>query len=239
MRRTVTLIITAVAVLAGLPAGATTPKTALIYGDSVTYESRSLIAARLAARGWTSHVRSYGGTAPCEWLQWLPADLAAYQPSIVGITTMGNKGLCVTAPAGTPEFYAQYTADLGALFSQITATGARVVFFTAPPVRDSARNAVVTALNRIGLDLAYQHRGVSVAGTVRSALSANGLYTDTKPCMVGECIGRVTVRSPDGVHLCPESLIWPGNCAVYSSGEVRFARAITNTLISPPPPKLA
>ena len=240
----------------GQAAGATTPKTALIVGDSLTFESRFQLATRFSARvGWTQHTRSVIGSAPCDWIPYISADLAAYQPSVVGLLTAGNTGglsTCMTASNGTPEFAAQYRADLDRIFQMVTATGARVVFFSAPPFANAARNTDAKTITTIATQLAYQYHGVSIAGSVRTALSASGLYTDTKQCLATEtlepgCIGgRIAIRTlpgliDSGLHLCPTGLP-PGTfgiCSTYSSGEYRFARAMTNSLINPPPPKLA
>ena len=239
----------------GQVAGATTPKTALIVGDSLTYESRFQLATRFSTRaGWTQHTRSVIGSAPCDWIPYIASDLATYQPSVVGLLTAGNTGglsTCMTAPNGTPEFAAQYRADLATIFQMVTATGARVVFFSAPPFTNVARNADAKTITTIATQLAYQYHGVSIAGSVRTALSINGLYTDTKLCLTTEtlepgCVnGRIAIRTlpgfvDSGLHLCPTGLpagIF-GICPTYSSGEYRFARAMANSLITPPPPKL-
>ncbi|MEO6468310.1 MAG: hypothetical protein ABIP21_04355 [Acidimicrobiia bacterium] len=235
-------------------AGAVVAKNALIYGDSLTYESRFQLADRFALRaGWTQHTHGVAQTAPCDWLQSMPADLASYQPSVVGVLTAGNTGgtACMTAPTGSVEYYAQYRADLASLFAMVTATGAKLVFFNAPPFVNADRNATAKQINAIALDLAYQYRGVSIAGTVRTALSNSGAYTQTKPCIPTETAamgctgGRITIRTLPGftdygLHLCPTGLPAGtfGICSTYSSGEYRFARAMTNSLASPPKPKL-
>src|SRR6478609_10959525 len=55
------------------------PGTALVYGDSLSYESRFQLTAQFAKKkGWTLRTHTFGGTTPCDWLSWLPADLAAY-----------------------------------------------------------------------------------------------------------------------------------------------------------------
>jgi len=43
------------------------------------------------------------------------------------------------------------------------------------------------------------------------------------------------VRSPDGVHFCPEETgtTWTGVCPVYSSGAFRFAEAMVEGLATP------
>lgn len=259
MRKIIGILAITVALIAALPAsgaGATiTPKTALIFGDSLTYESRYQIASRFATRaGWTQNTHSIIGSAPCDWIPALATDLALYHPSVVGLLTAGNTlGLnsCMTAAGGTPEFFAQYRADLATIFQMVTATGARVVFFASPPFANATRNADAIQITKIATELAYQYHGVSIALSVRTALSASGKYTDTKPCLatepatVGCNAGRIAIRtlpgfSDSGLHLCPAGLPAGtfGICSTYSSGEYRFARSMVANLVSPPPPKL-
>ncbi len=235
------------------PANAVTPKVAVIIGDSLTYESRFQIASRMALRpGWSQFTYGVILSAPCDWLAILPTMLA-HNPSIVGLMTAGNTNgsACMTAPTGSAAYYAQYRADLNTLFAAITATGAKVVFQASPPFTDPARNTAVKQLKTIATELAYLHHGVSIASSLRTALSANGLYAQTKPCIATEtlaqgCVnGRIDIRTrpgliDSGLHLCPTGL-QPGTfgvCAVYSSGEFRFARAMVNSLVAPPPPKM-
>lgn len=247
------------------PASATTPKTALIYGDSLTYESRFQIASRFALKtGWIPHVHAFGGLAPCNWASWVDADLAAYQPSIVGMLTAGNSGglsgigsSCMVDGNGVPlamgsgAYYAKYQTDLATILAKVTATGARVVFFAAPPFSDPVRTTITKQLTVIATNLAYQYHGVSISSTVRSALGL--AYTDTKPCLATETpemgcnvtTGRIPIRTlpghvDSGLHLCPAGLVagTAGVCSTYSSGEFRFARAEVNALVAPPPPKL-
>ncbi len=258
---TSTLIVTAL-FGPGAPAGATTPRTALIIGDSLTYESRFQLADRFALRTvWAQHTQGVAQTAPCDWLNWLPSDLATYQPSIVGLLTAGNTGPtpCMTDATGaalvtgSTAYYDRYRADLAAFFAAVTATGARVVFFSAPPFTDPARNAAAKQITTIATQLAYQYHGVSIAGSVRTALSNSGTYAPTKPCLTTETVAmgcnattlRIPIRTVSGfldygLHLCPTGLPAGtfGICSTYSSGEYRFARAMTSSLISPPPPKL-
>lgn len=238
-----------------------TPRTALMFGDSLTYESRFQIAARIALKtGWTVRTHSFGYTAPCDWLGWLPADLATYHPSVVGILTAGNAGArpCMTdssgnaIPAWSDAYYAKYRADLDAFFATATATGAKVVFFSAPPFADPAWNAAAKQITLIATDLAFHYHGVSIDAAVRTQLSNNGQYIATKPCLTTEtpAMGcgtdsRIPIRTlpgliDSGLHLCPTGL-QPGTfgvCSVYSSGEYRFGRAVANGLTAPPPPKL-
>jgi hypothetical protein len=247
-------------VLATLPvpahAAALPPGTALVYGDSLTMESRYEIAGlALKKKGWNFVNRSYGGTGPCDWIQWLPADLAQWHPSVVAISTAGNAGqtACMNGTViGSPDYLDKYRQHLDTFFAMVTATGARVVFFSAPPFADPARDAAARALNKIALELAYKYRGVSVSGTIRSAFGGNK-YTPYKKCLGTEtaaqgCVnGLIPIRTVPpaldaGLHLCPTGLLGTAviaTCPEYSSGEVRWGRIIVNGVVSPPKPKVA
>ena len=242
-------------------ASAVTPKTALIYGDSLTWES-SPDAKKLfdAKSGWTAYFHPFPATAPCQWNNWLPQDLATYSPSVVSITTAGNAYSsafpCMVDPNGNPltigsdAYYAKYTADLNTFFATVTATGAKVVFFKAPPMLDATRNAAVIKIANIATQLAANYHGVSIAGNIRNALAKNGKYTAYKPCLTTEstqpdCVNgvipiRTIVGSQTGLHLCPGGLptVYPYFCPTYSSGEYRFAKALVNTTVNPPAPIL-
>lgn len=77
---TSTLVITAL-LGPSARAGATTPKTALIIGDSLTYESRFQLADRFALRtGWKQHTHGIAQSAPCDWLNWLQATSPPISP---------------------------------------------------------------------------------------------------------------------------------------------------------------
>lgn len=235
-------------------AGAVTPKTALMFGDSLTSESRFVITTRLTARRWTGTVHSFASTAPCDWNGWLAADLARYQPAMIGILTAGNSqgSGCMTAPLGSDAYYAQYAADLEQFVATAVASGARVVYFNSPPFLDPARNAAVIRINAIAKSLAGRYHGVSIANGVRAAVGGSGgKYVQTKPCLTTEkalpgCVGgSISVRTEPGyvdygLHLCPTGLPAGSNsiCSTYSSGEFRFGRAVANQLVTPPKPLL-
>ena len=231
------------------------PKAALIYGDGLVYESRFQILNRFALRpAWTVDVLAFGYFAPCDWLRFLPADLAAKHPSVVGMLTAGDTGAtpCMKDAAGAPipfgsaAYYAKYREDLDALFAAITAAGAKVVFFSAPPFSNPARTVATERITSIATELASRYRGVSIAGSVRTALSDHQLYTTKQACLATEtsamgcdASGLIAVRTlpglfDAGLHLCPTGL-QPGTggvCSVYSSGEFRLARAMTDTLVA-------
>ena len=236
---------------------AVTPKTAVVYGDSLTWESMWAFNDQIAIKnGWAGFAHTFPGTAPCDWLTWLPQDLATRNPSVVGLTSAGNVSSCVVDGNGVPlvrgtqAYYDKYRTDLDAIFAQVTATGAKMVFVKSPPMLDPVRNAAVIELTNIATELAANYHGVSISSVVRNALSKNGNYTDYKPCLANEttqpgCIGgqipvRTLTGSQAGLHLCTEGLpaAYPYFCPTYSSGEYRFGKNLANTVVSPPPPIL-
>jgi len=238
---------------------ATTPsKFAVIYGDSLTWESAwemdNVFAGKTA---WGSYVHSFPATAPCDWLGWLQGDLATYHPSVVTLTTAGNVSTnCMLDANGVPlvmgsdAYFAQYRQNLNDIFAQVTATGAKMVYMQSPPFKDPIRNAAVIQINSIAAQLAASYHGVSISAAARAALAKNNKYTDYKPCLPAEkttpdCVnGQIAIRTITGIqaglHLCPQGLpdAFPWFCTTYSSGEMRYGRAIATATITPPKPIL-
>ncbi len=241
-------------ILAGLaaaaPAGAvSTPKTVLVYGDSLTWESfpdmQTFAAPHI--RSITLENGSLFATAPCVWSQELPAAITQYHPAVVTIETVANPynslAPCEVDSSGNPlvpgsaGFYANYQANLATMLADATAAGAKVVLFEGPPIEDSSWNADVTGVIAIEQRLATQYPGVVIDATPRLEVSKNGAYEAYKHCLTFEtatdgCVGRQipirTIAGPQtGIHFCPGGLeaTWPGLCPTYSSGEYRWAKA--------------
>jgi hypothetical protein len=236
-----------------------TPKTALIYGDSLTYESSWAISQQFATKnGWTHAVRSFPSTAPCDWLSWLTNDLATYQPSVVSLSTAGGAYTACMKDTngnqmvpGSQAYYDKYSSDLAQFFSQVTATGAKVVFMKAPPMLDAAANERMNQISNIATQLAGQYHGVSISSVPRNAVSNSGKYTQTKPCLASETAalgcqpdGKIAIRNTDGLHFCPTTYTTSSSypfwwcSSSYSSGAYRWGRAIANTTANPPAPVL-
>ena len=211
--------------------------SALVYGDSLTWESSNQIQDANEA----VVVRSFPATAPCQWDTWLPADLALYHPAVVGIVSAGNT--CGDEVMGSSEYYTDYWNSLNAFFATATAAGARVVFFRSAPMLDPVRQTAVNWIALIAWVLAKQYPGVGISDSVRTALSTgDGTYASTLPCLSTEgagkgCVnGQIDVRTvvgpQTGLHLCPGGMTatYPWPCATYSSGELRYGRAVAHGL---------
>ena len=242
------------------------PKSALIYGDSLTFESQWQVRNQFATKtGWVPHQHEFPGFALCDFLAWLPDDLATYHPSVVAVETAGNYTRpCMTDANGNrldpngAAYLARYRADIHAFFRTVTDTGATVVWITAPPMLDAAWNARIIKLAAIAKEVAASYPGVSVSNVARNAVSKSGAYTATRSCLSTEQAaqgcglpgpGLIAVRTVSGtqtgVHFCPAGLdlsypylCLPTNGTSYSSGEYRWGVAVANTIVAPPAPVL-
>lgn len=271
MRRWGKGLVSFACVLAGLsslmPANAgaaPSPQTAVVYGDSLTYESVTKIIDQFAKKpGWTQHWHAFPGFALCDFLAWLPDDLAAYHPSVVTVEAAGNYTRpCMLDANGnqidpaSPAFLAKYRADMNSFFATATASGAAVVWIAAPPMLDNAWNTRINAMTKLAKQVAASYPGVSVSTYPRNQVSNAGVYTATKPCLptetatqgcgsagAGQIWIRTIVGTQTGIHFCPAGLdsAYPYRCLPtsgtnYSSGEYRWGTAIADTAVKPPAP---
>lgn len=234
------------------------PGKALVYGDSLTFESRGAIGNEIALHpGWTVTVHAYPGFAPCDMIPWLDSDLATYQPTVFAIETAGNftrpcmvDANGVQLVAGSPGYYAKLNADLSTIFQRVTAYGAQVVFIKAPPMLDAAWNTRILKVSANTTKLAKTMHRVSVSGAPRAAIATKNKFTSYKPCLAEETAamgcsdGQIAIRTLSGlqagIHFCPDGLLGPPAyaCDMYASGETRFGRALAKVLVKPPKPLL-
>ena len=245
MGKLVGLVLVVVLALGAVPARAdatTAPHTALIYGDSLVWESARFIKADMPSTLWARYVFAVPNTAPCDWLQRLPKDVAKYHPTAVTIVTEGNSDdACmedangVMLPLDSPAYLAKYRADLTQFFS--LTTGSHVTFLEGAPMgcpNCSSWNAAVGDVFGIAQDLALGYPNVTVSNVANVAVSNGGVYAQTLPCSTAEakstrdgCVsGQIDVRTVSGtqagIHLCPIGLNpWPAAhpCATFTAGK--------------------
>jgi hypothetical protein len=241
------------------------PRYALIYGDSLTYESRASVAQEFSKLGWPDAQHEYPGFALCDFQQWLPADLAAYHPSVVAVESAGNfTRPCMLDANGnaldpsSDAFFAKYRADMHAFFKTVTDTGASVSWIVAPPMLDPEWDARIVKLEAVAKEVAASYPGVSISTAPRNHLANSGHYTATKACLKTETVAqgcglpgpgliwiRTVVGPQTGIHLCPGGLgstagfpCLPTNGITYASGEYRWGSAVADTTVKPPKPIL-
>jgi hypothetical protein len=223
------------------------PPQVALFGDSLSWEAQSYYTSLVDATGETALTYdSHGGTAICDWLSRMQEVEAQYHPTVVDIQFSGNALTpCMQGyQPSTPAYYEKYRADTQAALDIFVPSGAHV-YLVGAPITQSAGPGW-ERLNKQYADAAQsdpQHVSYVDAGT---AVEGPGhTFTKTLSCLpVEPCLGPSvdgvpsnTVRSPDGVHFCPEEngdesgVI--GGCPVYSSGAYRYADAMVIAMSTP------
>ncbi|WP_419469402.1 hypothetical protein [Candidatus Frankia alpina] len=232
------LFVVAVVLVAGAAVVSRTshdrPRVAM-WGDSLAWEAGASFSRTVRADGHSQVlVRTWGGTAPCDWLADIRDQSRRWRPTVAALAFSGNQG---TACMQGRDLATAYREDVTRAVELLTSRGAEVVLVDAPPRRDQPVDAAgLTLLDQVWRQIAGTHQRTRVAPAGR-AITADGRYTPTLPCAVGETCGpggMVTVRSPDGTHFCP--LVQPPMtaCPVPSPGAVRYGTAIAHEALSQP-----
>ncbi len=221
----------------------TTLRVAL-YGDSIGAEIAGPLRFLLRADGFdvVFDENTFGGTNACDWLVEARDDARTFRPDVVVTLFIGNDMTDCMHPGGrtlSPVEVARRTvADTNALATSFP--DALVLRVGGP--RSRADQASLDDGGSSKPDLVNALLARSVAGHLAHvdgglAVYRAGRYADTLPCATfdGDCVtGRVTVRSPDGVHLCPAAPaahagVLPA-CAVESPGATRIAMVVAGTI---------
>ncbi|MCK9878504.1 hypothetical protein MXD59_22520 [Frankia sp. Ag45/Mut15] len=208
----------------------------VLWGDSLAWEAGAVFTRDVEAdRHATALVRTWGGTAPCDWLPDLAVQLRAFRPTVAALAFSGNEG---TPCMRGRDLVAAYRADVGQAVDQLTAAGVAVVLVEAPPRSDQPVDAAGrTALDRVWQRIAADHRpgGVVTVAPAGRVVTDNGRFTPTLHCTRGETCGPsgfVTVRSPDGTHFCPLTVPPMTPCPLPSPGAARYGAAIATATLS-------
>ncbi len=218
-----------------------------LWGDSLAWESAVPFVARLHGRSGalldvTTH--TFGGTATCDWLADIHARASDERIAVAMLEFSGNALTpCMTGDDGAPlqgaaylDAYRRPTLDAIAALQR---AGARVYLVGAPVARRASAEGA--ALRRLYEQIAAERPGVEFVDAGQSVLD-RGRWTNTLPCLPHEtavqgCVdGRIVVRAPDGGHFCPG--VGPavrgvvGPCPRWSSGAVRFGRAMADAIVA-------
>jgi hypothetical protein len=210
-----------------------------LFGDSLAYQVEPYFDGFLADNGkYTSSDNTFGGTATCDWLSKMAA-AAAQRPQAVVLVFSGNAFTpCMDGAAlRSPQYYDLYTTYTEQAIRMFSAVAAHV-FLVGTPIDESS----VVGWNR--LDDIYQQLAqadplaVTYVDAGAAVESLSGGFTWALPCwsMEPSCGANGTniVRSPDGIHFCPDGTPATrgvtGPCDEYSSGAFRFALAIVSAV---------
>ncbi len=181
----------------------------LVFGDSLIEQAIPYLRS-------TDQIRAFGGTALCDWVDKMARAATVEQPSVMVVEFVGND--VTPCMQGLPDARAGPSEVRGRHGSSEAARG------RADPVGRRRRPSATSAPATLGL---YSSEPKFVdAG---DAVLADGVYTDTLPCLADEgsiqgCInGRIRVRATDGKHFATSG-------SGYSAGGRRFADAIDNAI---------
>ncbi len=233
----------------GLGAVAQPTHHVLLIGDSLVWEADTYLIPDLTAHQRASvDTLVFGGTAPCDWLPKLPAELARFRPEAAVVEFSGDAFTpCMHDPVtgrpySGPTLVAKYTSDVSQMMSLLERAHVTTYWASPPPFRSGALEPVeLTALYRT-LPFVWPHARFVDAG---QSVTRNGAYTDYLPCLASEPCTAVDpatrapaarVRAPDGVHFCPSGhparagITEP--CATWSSGAWRYASTVAAPVIA-------
>jgi len=184
-------------------------------------------------------MRSFGGTAACDWVTREAADIGTDHPDLVALQFSGNSFTsCMRDASGaqlayeSDAYFAAYRDAITTLVTQAAQTGARVVWISSPLMRGGT-DANRTAFAADAIDAGQAFPGLVTVVDAGAAVMDNGQYTDTLPCLTPDEVactgGMVPVRAADGVHF------WfvDDNTANYSPGAYRFADSIAAAVTNP------
>jgi hypothetical protein len=207
-------------------------KIIALYGDSLANQSAQDFSFLATVSGATPLLRTFGGIAICDDLGAMASDASTVHPTVAVMEFSGDDQTpCMAGyTVGTPAYYQKYQTDAQTAINIFRSNGIPVILIGAPIDVWPDLTAKINSLNAIYASLASGNPGVSYVDAGQSVL-LNGQYTKTLPCLPDEpCTGPSgtnVVRSPDGVHFCPDGNVSAaGVCDVYSSGAFRFATAM-------------
>ncbi len=236
-----------------MASAAKAPTPVLVYGDSLMKEASSTINAVTATSPDPATAVGMAGRSPCDFLKEATGafnKVVAHQLvhyNLFVIETAGNSNTtCMREPGSkhdmtiaSAEWEAKYRTDLNALVSLAESKGTPVLFVSPPPFAgiSTPRNDIYTTVEP---QLKIDHPEVTFTDGPRLAVSNDGAFTSTMPCLASETAadgcsnGMITIRSPfDDLHFCPTGFhnnIKVTGCSVYDGGAVRFGQAIADAI---------
>jgi len=229
----------------------------VVYGDSLTEEAGSYLAAGFDPAQVDLVFHYYGGTALCQWLPSMREEAQQGATAVI-IEFAGNSNdanLCMQDPTtghafpiGSEGWLDRYTADAATAQSIWASAGVPTYWTQIPPLGLPA--FVDPNVNTCPLNLVYASVADHFIPAGSTVSDRTGDFAWWKRCALGEeCnlggsegtppTGTNQVRNPDMVHFCPTGT---NPCSVsYVAGAARFGSAqathVASTLgLAPPTP---
>jgi hypothetical protein len=211
----------------------------VLFGDSLGYQAEPYLDMFFEqTHNYTVSNYTYGGTATCDWLSRMVA-AAADRPQAALLVFSGNAFTpCMDGVTlRSPQYYDLYTTYTEQAIGIFSAVGAHV-FLVGTPV-DESSVAGWDQLDDIYRQLAQANPlTVTYVDAGAAVETVAGRFTWRLACMSIEPScgpdGTNVVRSPDGIHFCPDGrpaargVTAP--CDEYSPGAFRFALAIVSAV---------
>jgi hypothetical protein len=214
-------------------------RTVELFGDSLGYQAEPYVDLFLAEAGSdTVSNHTFGGTATCDWSAQMAT--AATQHPLAAILVFSGNAFTPCMEGVTlrsAQYYDLYTSDTEQAIGIFAAVGAHV-FLVGTPI-DAASAPGWDRLDDIYRQLARANPlTVTYVDAAAAVESSSGGFTWQLPCLAIEpscgANGTDTVRSPDGIHFCPDGtpakVGVTGPCDEYSPGAFRFSLAIVHAV---------
>jgi hypothetical protein len=219
---------------AGFYGSAVAPARIALYGDSLGMQAAQAFSFMASQLGAVTLLRAVAGWAPCDELADMAQDVTTWRPSVAVFEFSGNNLTpCMSGyTLSTPSYYTKYLDDTESAIATFRAAGIPIILVGVPLDSAASLSANAATLNAMYASLAASTPGVSYVDA-GAAVERDGQFTWSLPCLPSEVCGpggTIVVRSPDGVHFCPDGhATITGTydvCDVYSSGALRFAAAM-------------
>ena len=220
------LVISLGIVIALLSRGPSGP-VLLVYGDSLTVQSKH--DTQRIQRGIGYHVifRAKGGTALCDWLAQAEKDSKSKRPRRVVLAFTGNSATCANAAyrqggaAAAVALYEQSLRQMRAIFPSVPIT-----IVIPPAMHDrvgwyplNGDPRLVAMYERVGSEL-----GMLVNTDADTWLTPGHVFTQDRPDFVTGKL--VDVRLSDGIHLTPAGAQYYGAALLeLQSGDLARSKA--------------
>jgi hypothetical protein len=249
LARLVSVVAVAVTALAGFVAASSAPAGAatnlvVVYGDSLVWEAKDYTAWLGGANGMPTLVKSFGGTATCDWFRSMRADLRTLRPKVVILAFSGNNMTPCMRPRGRwltgDALERKYVRDTSTAVVIARSVGAKVLLVGAPRSRGSMGDADWDRIHDAYRTVARGRSSVVRFVDGGRLIAPNGRFRAMRGCLPPErslvnadgsrpCTrrGLIDVRAPDGAHFCPRGKGAvngvTGACPRYASGAYRYA----------------
>lgn len=217
-----------------------------VFGDSLTYQARPTLEARLGALA-TDHLTlsTRPGAALCDDRAAIVDELLSRRPEVLVLEYSGNSYTDCMRGAdgsmlriGSAAWRDRYLGDLRIVLNVAALTETSVRWTTAPAVRHAPDPDDYPARLAAAVEaVATERRGIRVVDTGGALSARRHEFDRTLPCGPAEQAfcedGRITVRADDGLHFDCYGFVDPlGGCIGYSAGAHRFGDAIADAALA-------